>query len=101
MKNWSDSLQHTDIGVMLDCSRVASELQGKARVEAMTPEVKRVINEMKRLIKKGPDFQVFKNNKDGSLLIIGRATPMTSSPEHFALFSKQGRLIERFVIDAW
>ena len=98
LKNWSSAVQNTDLGVLRTYGTPGSELGGKRLVKATTPAVKRVVSEMKKLIKKDPEVRLFRNRKDGSLLVVGQYCGATG-PEHFALFSKQGRLIERFVID--
>ena len=94
---WKSAIEKTDVGVSCMYSNAGDFLEGKALTKAMTSEVKRVTDEMTRLAGKKPYVGVYKNHQDGSLLAT--CNDYSSGKGQYALFSKQGRLIERFVVE--
>ncbi|MFT3706279.1 MAG: hypothetical protein QM817_01305 [Archangium sp.] len=99
MKNWKDSVQHTEIGVVRNYAENATLLTGAKRTEALTPAIKKVISEQEKSIKRGdPETQIFKNKTDGSLLVISQARTATGA-EFLSLFNKSGALVKQFTID--
>lgn len=98
LKAWKDCVQHTDIGVLRNFHDDAALLKGRTLAEATTPDIKKIIDEQRKAVKRDPETQVFRNKHDGSLLVITQAKDYRG-PEHFALFSKAGALVKRFEID--
>ncbi len=98
MRAWKNCVQHTDIGVLRDMYSSATELKGRTLSDALNTEMKKVIAEDKKSVKRDPQTQVFKNKSDGSYLVITQARDY-KGPEHFALFNKQGALVKRFEVD--
>lgn len=97
LKAWSSAVQHTDIGVLITYETAGTYLKGKALTNALTPNVKRVVDEMQLVLKKNPQVDLLRNRHDGSLLVVGQRSDGIG-PAQYALFSKQGRLMERFII---
>ncbi|MFO0594479.1 MAG: hypothetical protein U0228_04225 [Myxococcaceae bacterium] len=99
MKNWKNSIEHTELGVIRNYYANASELKGAPLTNALNAEMKKVISEDKKSVKKADvETQVFKNKTDGSFLII-TGSRSGIGPEHFALFNKAGSLQKRFDLD--
>ncbi len=99
MRNWKDSIQHTELGVIRNYYANASALTGSKKTDALTAPMKKVIAEDTKAVKRSDvDTQVFKNKTDGSLLIVTQARTGIGA-EHFALFNKAGTLVKRFELD--
>ena len=98
LKAWKTSVQHTEIGVIRNYGENATLLKGLKLTEALTPAMKRVVDEQKKLVKKDSETQLFRNKTDGSLLAITQARGSTG-PEHFTLFNKSGAVVKQFEID--
>lgn len=96
MKAWRDAVEHTDIGVLSDYRKVSTALDA-SKIAALPAEVKTVLADMKKDVKKDLRLEVFRNKSDGSLLAIVQQS--YTGPEHFAHFSKSGTLKQRFTID--
>jgi hypothetical protein len=96
MKAWSKALEHTDIGVLTDYSKVATELDGAKKDAALTGEVKSFVDDALKNIKKG-ESRVYRNKSDGSLLVAVQKS--YSGPEKLGHFSKSGKLLGTYQID--
>jgi hypothetical protein len=98
MKAWKSCVQHTDIGVLRNFYDVGTELKGRTLSDATSADMKKVIAEQKKAVKRDPQTQVFKNNQDGSFLVMTQAKDYRG-PELFALFDKRGALVKQFSVD--
>ena len=90
------ALEHTNIGVLTDYSKVASQLGGAKKDAVLTGEVKSFVDDALKHIEKG-ESRVYKNKSDGSLLVAVQKS--YSGPELLGRFSKGGKLLGTHKID--
>lgn len=98
MKAWKGCVEHTDIGVLRNFYDAATELKGSSLTAALSADMKAVIADQKKAVKREPQTQVFKNKGDGSYLVMTQARDY-KGPEHLALFDKGGKLVKQYAID--
>lgn len=96
MKAWKGAVEHTEIGVIRNYGGPGTLLEGAKRTAAMTAEVKEFLSDVKA---KPADVRLFRHRTDGSLLAVAERDRRGDGPQHFALFSKQGKLVTRFTIN--
>jgi hypothetical protein len=93
MKNWSDAIGHTEIGVTIGYYDVAKDIPKNKWPAAVAATA----SEIETKLKSGSKVQVFQNKKDGTFLVVGNSKHYDR--DAFALFSKQGALVREFNVN--
>jgi hypothetical protein len=98
MAAWAKSIEHTDLGVIINYRENATALTGAGKTAASTPDVKKAERDMRATLKAGAQLELFKNSKDGSYLLVG--TPASNSgAAEYAHFSKAGKLLATYSLE--
>ena len=98
MKGFSNAIEHTELGVIINYRAAGPALTGAKKTQAMSPEMKAAEKAMKATLKTGAEVELFRSTKDGSYLLVG--TPASHSGRaEYAHFSKQGKLLQTYSLD--
>jgi len=98
MAAWAKSIQHTELGVIINYRENASSLTGTARTAASSADVKKAERDMRATLKTGAELELFKNTKDGSFLLVGTPASHSGAAE-YAHFSKAGKLLASYSLE--
>ena len=98
MSGWSNAVEHTELGVIINYRASGPSLTGAKRSEAMSADMKKAEKDMKATLKTGAEVELFRSTKDSTYLLVG--TPASHSGRaEYAHFSKQGKLLAAYSLD--